>query len=204
MESNQTKLDRRIRRTQQIIEDAFLSICLERDFGDIIVKDITERANVNRSTFYAHYQDKYELLDKIVNEKLSTLGKLANHQTSGWNGNHFDFNTPDPFFVAFFEHVSANDTFYRIILTKMHAFSFPDKMLEVIRDCFYIRISNFSKDQKLLVPLDILLDNISASMLGTTKKWLEQQMIYTPRYMALQLTRLSMLGLYRAMGVNGI
>ncbi|MCC3376181.1 TetR family transcriptional regulator C-terminal domain-containing protein [Cohnella sp. REN36] len=57
-------------------------------------------------------------------------------------------------------------------------------------------------DQKLLVPLDILLDYLSASTMGSIRTWLSQQMVFSAHYMALQMTRLSMLGIYRAMGLN--
>ena len=56
------------------------------------------------------------------------------------------------------------------------------------------------KDQELLVPLDILLDYSSSSLIGMTKIWLENNMIYAPQYMALQLTRLAFMGVYKAMG----
>lgn len=60
------KVDPRIIRTKQLIQDAFNSLLLEKDFKSITVRDITEKATINRATFYAHFTDKYELLDQTI------------------------------------------------------------------------------------------------------------------------------------------
>lgn len=58
--------DRRIQRTQQLLFQAFREVAQEKDFAAISVRDITERANVNRGTFYAHFTDKYALLEAFA------------------------------------------------------------------------------------------------------------------------------------------
>ena len=64
MSSNDVKLpDLRVRRTRMMIEKAFSELLLEKGFQSITVQDITERAMVNRATFYDHYIDKYALFE---------------------------------------------------------------------------------------------------------------------------------------------
>lgn len=55
------KVDPRVRRTRKLLEDAFRALLAEKSFGKITVGDITERATVNRATFYAHFEDKGHL-----------------------------------------------------------------------------------------------------------------------------------------------
>jgi len=62
------KNDPRVIRTRQLLQDAFRSLTLEKDFKKITVRDITDRATVNRATFYAHFTDKYELLDSMISD----------------------------------------------------------------------------------------------------------------------------------------
>lgn len=62
------KEDRRIRRTRNILKSSLAELMLEKDFKDITVKDIAERADINRGTFYLHYKDAYDLLEKIEDE----------------------------------------------------------------------------------------------------------------------------------------
>ncbi|HKN51825.1 MAG TPA: TetR/AcrR family transcriptional regulator [Amycolatopsis sp.] len=54
--------DRRIRRTRRTLHDALLTLVLEKGYERITVQDILDRADIGRSTFYAHYRDKDALL----------------------------------------------------------------------------------------------------------------------------------------------
>lgn len=62
-------VDPRVRRTRQLLQQALMELSHEKNFASITVQDIAERATVNRATFYAHFEDKYELLDSIIREK---------------------------------------------------------------------------------------------------------------------------------------
>lgn len=65
---SQEKLDPRIKRTRSLIQRAFDELLAEKGFGAITVQDITERAEVNRATFYAHYPDKFSLLEESIRQ----------------------------------------------------------------------------------------------------------------------------------------
>jgi AcrR family transcriptional regulator len=64
----QEKNDPRFKRTHRMIEQAFLEAVAEKGFQSVSVQDITEKAGVNRATFYAHFPDKYALLDYSVRQ----------------------------------------------------------------------------------------------------------------------------------------
>ena len=63
------KLDPRIKRTRALIEQAFLDLLTEKGFHAVTVQDITARAEINRATFYAHFSDKYALLDHTIRQE---------------------------------------------------------------------------------------------------------------------------------------
>jgi AcrR family transcriptional regulator len=62
------KLDPRVKRTRQLILRAFEDLLAEKNFEAISVQDVTEKAEINRATFYAHFHDKYALLDHSVSQ----------------------------------------------------------------------------------------------------------------------------------------
>ncbi|MER2064647.1 MAG: TetR family transcriptional regulator [Alkalibacterium sp.] len=66
----QAKIDPRVLRTRKLITEAFIKLSQTRPFADISVKDISTEAMINRATFYSHFLDKYDLLEKVVEEKL--------------------------------------------------------------------------------------------------------------------------------------
>ncbi len=70
-------MDRRIVKSRRAIQEAFLSLLSEEDFDAITVKEITERADISRKTFYLHYVDKYDLLDAIINILIAELDKIC-------------------------------------------------------------------------------------------------------------------------------
>nr|WP_263327016.1 TetR/AcrR family transcriptional regulator [Neobacillus sp. Marseille-Q6967] len=66
----QEKTDPRILRTRKLIMDSFIELSGKKEFKDITIKDITTEAMVNRATFYYHFEDKYDLLEKVLSEVL--------------------------------------------------------------------------------------------------------------------------------------
>lgn len=60
------KEDPRVTRTRGLLEDAFIEVVAEKGFQSVSVQDITDKAGVNRATFYAHFTDKYALLDHSI------------------------------------------------------------------------------------------------------------------------------------------
>jgi AcrR family transcriptional regulator len=68
MTGNHTDL--RILRTRKLIMDSFVDLSSKKEFKDITIKDITAEAMINRSTFYYHFEDIYDLLDKALAEVL--------------------------------------------------------------------------------------------------------------------------------------
>lgn len=65
-----SKTDLRVVRTRKSIMDAFIELSGKKEFKDITVKDITKEAMINRATFYYHFEDIYDLLDKALSEVL--------------------------------------------------------------------------------------------------------------------------------------
>ena len=63
-----SRVDPRITRTRKLIRDALTSLLAEKSFEAMTVQDVAERATINRATFYAHYTDKFALLDALVRE----------------------------------------------------------------------------------------------------------------------------------------
>src|SRR3984893_17377568 len=69
------RLDPRVSRTRHLLHDALRQLLNQKRFDDISVQDITEAATLNRATFYAHYPDKFALLEELI--RVSFLQLLA-------------------------------------------------------------------------------------------------------------------------------
>lgn len=112
------KLDPRVKRTRSMIEQAFMSLLSEKGFQTLSVQDIAEKAGINRATFYAHYPDKFSLLEHFVRTEFqTTLHK--------WSLNVCQFSPENlrslviavcEFVVNFQEHCSSTEQQFRMLI----------------------------------------------------------------------------------------
>ena len=78
------RVDPRVKRTRKLLQQAFLELFQEKGFASISIQDITERATVNRATFYAHFPDNYTLLDSIIREQFQQAAASKLPSSPSW------------------------------------------------------------------------------------------------------------------------
>ncbi|MED5020139.1 TetR/AcrR family transcriptional regulator [Paenibacillus chibensis] len=184
--------DPRIKRTLNLIREAFISLIDEKGFDHITVQDITKRAEINRATFYRHYQDKYDILDKIVNEMLDQF-QSAFQLPSDFVVDHFikDYESPPDSFIRQFEQIANHFKFYKVMLGPNGLPGFSLRLEVIIRDSLYRRSMIAQPiDSQVAMPREIIVRYVTSAHLGIIMYWLENDMPYTPKYMAKQLIRL--------------
>ena len=81
--TDSTAIDPRVRRTRQMLHEAFTSLLAEKGFESISVQDIAERSTVNRATFYDHFPDKFALLEDIIAEDFRATFRRRMEGTTG-------------------------------------------------------------------------------------------------------------------------
>ena len=79
----QQKQDRRSQRTYQLVNTALMELLMERRYETITVQDILDRANIGRSTFYAHYFDKGDVLESIAEQMLASFSQQVQQTEAG-------------------------------------------------------------------------------------------------------------------------
>lgn len=110
---NDIDIDRRTRRTKQILKDHFIYLVMEHGYKNVSVKDIVDRADYNRSTFYHYYKDKEDLADELVTEM---LGKMEESFQRPFNSKtDVEVTTLTPKNLALFEHIFENKEFYSLL-----------------------------------------------------------------------------------------
>lgn len=199
--SEKRGLDRRIARTRVMIFDAVIAMMQKQSYAEISIVDIADKANINRSTFYAHFVDKEDLLEQLIAHNVDLLTQSM-QKTKPYAPSEPASGEPDPIFLALFEHAFEYSLFYRVMLLRTSEGGFRNKLQEAVRDSFFQRLTKLGLEQKLHVPLDLLLDYICLSSCGILERWLDSHQVYSPHHMALQLTRVASMGIYRSMDVN--
>lgn len=118
-----TKIDRRILKSQDAIKNALVELMSEKEFEKITVKDICNVANVGNRTFYLHYLDKYDLLDKLIEGHMEKLSQLCNPLS--------DISFKEAH-IIWFEYLEKHYLFFSTMLTGQGAFTFRKHFLDLV------------------------------------------------------------------------
>jgi len=163
------KIDPRAARTRILIQEAFLSLASEKSFEAITVKDIVERANVNRSTFYAHFDDKYTLLDQLLSEAFTS--DISSKFQSDVQLNE---DTLKAVIVALCNYHEDINTHCNKIYKSVSSFM-DNKIQHKLQELMALMLTNTANfdiiEQENLNLLSIM---ISASIYGATSYWYNQ------------------------------
>lgn len=134
----ETKADRRIRITKRMLHETLIELLQTQRISDLSVKKICEAADLNRSTFYAHYQNPMELLQEIEDETYEQLNQYIIEKTHG-NSEATHRTT----MTHAMEYVKENPELFKVLLGTNGSGRFLQDILSLTGD-----FSNKQKGQK--------------------------------------------------------
>lgn len=161
-----TKVDRRVLKSQEAIKKAILELMTEKNFDDITIRDISDRANVNRGTIYLHYMDKFDLLDKIIEEHINNLRELCHtaSEMSFQEGNY-----------VWFEYFADNHLFFSTMLNTKSSAYFRTQFLDLVVQEYKVEVDvTEGKNQGLSE--DVILQFFGAAVVGIVEWWFKNGM----------------------------
>ncbi|WP_217586183.1 TetR/AcrR family transcriptional regulator [Lentibacillus saliphilus] len=181
------KVDRRVRRTKRLFQEALLDLMGEQDFSNITVTDIVAQAEYNRATFYRYYDDKDQLVKEIILEQIATLIEAFKYPYK--KSPVIDMLTLSPDDIIVFEHIYANKRFYRLWKKFVALPHFKDTFLQSLTRFF-------KEDIERIVSGDRELDHTlytsfyANGILGIIIDWIENDLKPSPEQMAKQLVKI--------------
>jgi len=167
------KNDRRSQRTRRALSDALVELMMEKGYDTISIKDIIERANVGRSTFYSHYADKEELFVSQLDRLIELLSRHIPQDQAETN----------PFFPSFglFQHIQEQRKLYKILTWGSGADVLTRHLQNSLSEKIEERLS--ASGQKYDVPIPAIANFLSGSFLSLIKWWLDNKLTYSPEEM---------------------
>lgn len=164
------KMDRRSLKSQDSIKKAIIELMSEKNFDDITIQDIADRANVNRRTIYLHYLDKFDLLDKLIEEHINKLREICESTP--------EMDIPDGNAI-WFKYLEQNYSFFSAMLASKGAPFFRSRFLEFITE----DIKNgwdMTEGKKRGISEDVILHFIAPAYVGIVEWWFTNGMPYPP------------------------
>lgn len=177
--------DLRVRRTRKMLQQAFFECTAEKGFAALTVRDITERAMVNRSTFYRHYLDKYDLLEQYLNEMYVSFEDQQ--VIAGPNPPEVSSSLID-----LLKHIQQFAGFYRVMLGMQGDPLFTQRFRHKIEKGFFSCFNQVFPEficQPDAPSLDLRLKVITSAGCGAIIWWLEQEQPSPPEQFATWLNQ---------------
>lgn len=172
------KVDRRILKTQESLKRAVIELMAEKNFDDITIQDIADQANVNRGTIYLHYQDKYDLLDQIMENQINELKEM-----DSWA---CELEWADAL-IPYFEYFEKNYLFFSTMLASKGApSSFRTRLLASFMEGFKGEIDKESGKNADFIE-DVMLQYAGTAYVGVIEWWIRNGMPHSPKVMAKQV-----------------
>lgn len=195
---SEKRLDRRIQKTLQLLQNALVELIGEKDYEDITIQELLDRANVGRSTFYAHFENKDQLLRSILTY-LNDQFEEGIRQLSDQNKTYEDNSAHMPLRVIQF--VAQNHRLFRAMLEKTghsaHRNPLDDYLFAITQEHFKAMIRLKHSDPR---HLEMASHYYTSAFIGALAWWLNNDMVYPPEVLAQLINQLTLPGLNAAFG----
>lgn len=186
--------DRRVQKTRTLLKDALVSLIIEKGFEAVSIQEILDRANVGRSTFYLHYENKQNLLHSCFEE----FHKMFEKNSLG-TANADDFGKND-FILNLFRLVERNQRLCKALLGKDDMAMFFNPIHSYIYNSFEESIKKFviSKNQSSL-QTEMLTHYITSALFGVLRWWVYNDMPITAEEMDRNFRKLALCDIRQAL-----
>lgn len=174
--------DLRVVKTKNAIQSAFLTLLCDKPLKDITVKEISESAQCNRNTFYLHYTDKYDLMEKLcvchLEEMKNSLYATFNQNYSSTSDRYCDIA------IGILNVIGSDLTFYKIVLGKNRYPDFADMYRKLMADFIYDGMAKKTESKYKNFEVEFS----ASGMVGFLKYWLANPEAYSKDEIAKEMS----------------
>ena len=189
------KTDRRINRTQKLLHNALHQLMGQKRYDDITVQDIIDRADVGRSTFYAHYQDKEDLAVSGLLEIMDGLNQAiaeADPQGRQLLPTH-----------SLFEHIAGNPHAFEAMMRDRGMEFFFEKGKQFWAERLEERLQALlPPGHEPAVPIALIATSTAGTFVAILKWWLDNKMPYPADQITRMTDQLLLPGIWNALGIE--
>lgn len=182
------KTDRRVKYTKMVLRESLTKIMHDKPISRITIKELCENADINRATFYAHYNDQYDLLKKVEQEIIDDINSYLDSSS-------FDENNMDSLLVMtkIFEYIKENAEICRVLLGSNGDIDFQKEIMMIVQKRFVSEQKTKKTVNEKVV--EYIYTFAATGSIGLIQKWLSEDSKMTPSDMAKLVIKLTNQGL---------
>ncbi|AET56883.1 TetR family transcriptional regulator putative [Paenibacillus terrae HPL-003] len=180
--------DLRVVRSRKLIEQALMDILHNQGIKGLTVKNLSQKAGINRGTFYLHYKDIYDLIEQ--SEWMRGLLEIFEPIQLGHLFKHSDERSPFPAFAEAFRYLQHHSSFFKAIFHSSVPIEFRERLQYLVGTRMYESLkqdhpqSSWS-DQ----PAGYIIAYLGTGQFGLIQHWFVTGRTLPPEEIALMLTR---------------
>ena len=167
---NIKKIDLRVKRTDKLILDTFMNLLKEKSFDDIRISDICNGAMNHRTTFYKHFEDKYNLLSYALKNIINGFEIKSLDFYNNTVSRKFYINL----FKSFLQYIENNRKIYLVGLRNLKSDFLINNFKRIIVTSIKYRLEDNNKHgANFTIPIPVLAELYYATMIGLGIWWLQ-------------------------------
>ncbi|MCI1268725.1 MAG: TetR family transcriptional regulator C-terminal domain-containing protein [Ruminococcus sp.] len=170
------KKDRRIRKTRAQLQNGLAKLMKTKSINEITVKELVDEVDINRSTFYLHYTDIYNLLEDIENRLMDEILRVIDSHKNVTDGGLLSI------FTDIFTIIDANRDICSALIGEKGDMAFVQRMEDIIASHGVHDLMNqFMLPER---PIHYMISFSMSGCIGMLKEWLSTENSEPPEYMA--------------------
>lgn len=170
--------DRRVRKTKRALQEGLAELMMNKDLRSITVRELTDKVDIHRATFYAHYQDVYDLYEQMENAVIDELIAIVS-----------DISLSDEaFFETLVNYVYENSKIFRMLLNQNGNRSFLDRISDLLEKKYIAIWMDEMKKDKAAKEWDFFAGYHIWGCLAIISHWVEHDFKY-PKDKIVELIR---------------
>ena len=177
------KMDRRQRKTREAIFKAFGDLLAKKNYNDVTVGEIIERADVGRATFYSHFETKDHLLSELCAELFCHIFDSLENK----NNEHrhiFECDAPQSVFLHLFRHIQKNDNGLLRLMSCENNELFLSYFKANLKRLIEKQLHVFNEKRPPEVDGSLWIHHICSTFTETLRWWLDNGKRETPETLA--------------------
>ena len=169
------KLDRRVKYTKTMLKNALVQLMKQQNISTISVKALCDQADINRSTFYSHYNDQYDLLHQVEGEVMDNVRRHLKKVLP----ESFDDKAPVFVLTRIFEYAKENSELFQVLLSENSDYLIQKDIIELSQIVS-------SQINSMLEPRtkEYLKEFRTAGCISVVQKWLKDGTLESPEEMS--------------------
>ncbi|MCA0970526.1 TetR/AcrR family transcriptional regulator [Halobacillus litoralis] len=176
------KMDRRKKYTRNVLKESLVKLLADKPLSEITVKEICTLADINRSTFYTHYRDHYDLLHKIEDEITEDMNRYLHSYSYEHEEESLQMTE------KILEYIIEHKLMFETLLNIDTASTFEKRLMDLTRN---FMVNNWVEDDynMNMAESKYLSSFVISGAIHVIKEWIDQDMKESPSEMAAMINR---------------